>query len=488
MPLQPPWPWRALATRFVAALAIITLATAGGLGYAYWFANGLVSRAHKADIPAGVLAHETGTQPANYLIVGSDSRAFVHDQVAADHFGTQRTNPENLADVIMIAHVDPKAPGKGFLVSIPRDSWVPIPGHGRQKINAAFNYGPGPTLLIRTIENNFKFTINHYLKLDFATFPDVVNAIGHVNIFFPAQARDVETGLSITTPGCVALDGLSALAYARSRYYEHRASSSEPWSKPDPRSDIGRIQRQQYFIRSLAQAAINAGARNPFTARAILEKVVPHLEVDPRMGLTQFLRLARAFRSVDPGALQMVTVPTKPVVINPTTSALQVITDQAAPIFALLGSFDAATKTAATPKIAPSKIRVRVLNGSNVKGIAASTATALKAAGFANGGTATDADQNDYQLTQVRYSPGHLDQARVVASFLGGVGILTPSTSALGAADVVVVTGQDFVGIVAPGSHPTQPATAVTAAANPGTTPGITAPKRPAGQPAVGCH
>jgi LCP family protein required for cell wall assembly len=437
-----------------------------------------------------VLQHEQSTQPANYLIVGSDSRAFVHDQVAADHFGTQRTNPENLADVIMIAHVDPKAPGKGFLVSIPRDSWVRIPGHGTQKINAAFSYGHGPTVLIKTIESDFNVSINHYLQLDFATFADVVNAIGHAHIFFPTQARDVETGLSITTPGCVALDGLNALAYARSRYYEYRSSSSDPWSK-DQRSDIGRIQRQQYFIRSLAHEAIKAGARNPLTAKAILEKVVPHLEVDPGMGLTQFLRLARAFQSVDPGALQMVTVPTKPFSVNPTTSALQVLTDQTAPIFALLGSFDRAPKpaTIAIAKIAHSMIRVQVLNGSNVKGIAASTAAALRSAGFANGGTPTDADQNDYQNTQVRYTPGNIDKARIVASYLGGVGILTPRAAGMGSADVVVVAGQDFTGVVTPGSHTKAavPPAATTTPPNPGPTPGVTAPKTVAGQPLVGC-
>jgi LCP family protein required for cell wall assembly len=487
-PPLPAWPWRSLATRFVTALAIISLAVTGGLAYAYWFANDLVSQAKKVPIPAPLIPHEKSTEPANYLIVGSDSRAFVHDKVAADHFGTQRTNPENLADVIMIAHVDPKTPGKGFLVSIPRDSWVPIPGHGTQKINAAFSYGSGPAVLIQTIESNFKITINHYMKLDFATFADVVNAIGHVNVFFPTQARDVETGLSITTPGCVALDGLSALAYARSRYYQYRSSSSDAWSS-DQRSDLGRIQRQQYFIRSLAQQAIKAGARNPLTARAILEKIVPHLEVDNGMGLQQFLRLARAFRSVDPGSLQMVTVPTKSFKPTPKIQAQQVLTDQAAPIFALLGSFDRASKPASTAKIAPAKIRVQVLNGSNVKGIASSTAAALRSAGFASGGTPTDADQNDYQNTQVRYTPGHIDEARIVASYLGGVGILTPRTTGMGSADVVVVTGQDFVGIVTPGTHKQAPvpAAATTTPPNPGTTPGITAPKTVAGQPLVGC-
>jgi LCP family protein required for cell wall assembly len=492
MPLQPTWRWRALATRFVSALAIVTIASASGIAYAYWFANDLIHRTPKAPIPPGVLTPAKSTDPANYLIVGSDSRAFVHDKVAADHFGTQRTNPENLADVIMIAHVDPKSPGKGFLVSIPRDTWVPITGHGTAKINSAYNYGE--VTLIKTIESNFRFKINHYLKLDFATFTDVVNAIGRVHIFFPAAAYDKETGLDIKTPGCRALNGLDALAYARSRTYYYETPTGY---KPDRRQlpDIGRIGRQQYFIRTLAEEAIKAGARNPLTARALLEKILPHLEVDRDMGLQEFLGLARAFGTVNPGSVQMVTVPTKSEIIG-STDAQAVIPAQADPIFALLGSF---TRSATATLIAPAQIRVQALNGSAVKGVAASATGALRSAGFANGGAAGDADQSDYQYTQVRYMQRNIDKARVVASYLGGVGLLT-RVAKTGTADVVVVIGHDFTAVVVPGSHATKSPTSVTSKGpapvstatttplpNPGSTPGVTLPARAGGKPLVGC-
>ena len=146
-----------------------------------------------------------------------------------------------------------------ILVSIPRDTWVPITGHHTAKINSAYNYGAAT--LIKTIENNFGFKINHYMKLDFDTFTGVVNAIGHVHIFFPAAAYDKPTGLFIKTPGCVALNGLDALAYARSRYYQYQTatSGSDPKHWPIEQDyDLGRIRRQQYFIRTLAEEAINA--------------------------------------------------------------------------------------------------------------------------------------------------------------------------------------------------------------------------------------
>jgi LCP family protein required for cell wall assembly len=484
--MQPLWGWRMLGVRFLIALAAVSVATASSFGYAYWFANEQLERASRVHISDKVLTPTKPAQPANYLIVGSDSRAFVNNQTAREHFGDTKTNPENLADVIMIAHVDPSSRGKGFLVSIPRDTWVAIPGHGNQKINAAFSGTNGPETLIETIEQNFHVAINHYIKLDFLAFTDVVNAIGRVHIFFPAQARDVETGLLVTNPGCVALDGLQALAYARSRTYQDRASSTQAWTSQPGLPDIERIKRQQYFMRSLAEEAIKKSARNPLTARAILQNVVHDLVVDQNMHLADFLSLARAFRSVNPGDVQMITVPTTSEVLTSGshhTDIQRVVESQAAPIFQLLGSFTKATKAA--PPVPRSHIKVQVLNGSGVKGVASTAEHALLTAGFANGGAPTDADNHAYYLTQVRYTAGHEAEARTVASYLGGVGVPTLSTAALGSADVVVVTGADFTAVAAPGHHTTATSPATTEFPNPGSSPGITTPKF-TGSP-VGC-
>jgi hypothetical protein len=290
-----------------------------------------------------------------------------------------------------------------------------------------------------------------------------------VHIFFPTQARDVKTGLSITTPGCVGLDGLQALAYVRSRYYEYRTSSNSPWQS-DPTSDFGRIRRQQYFIRSLAQEAVSKGAHNPLTAKALLEKTVPDLVRDKGMGLSEFLALVRAFRSVDPGAVQMETVPVTGAVIGG-QDVLLLQQDGAEQIFRQLRTFAKSTTTPTTvPKIAPSQIAVQVLNGSGVKGVALTTKTALAGAGFTDGGPIGDADRSDYSQTEIRYAPGALDKALVVASYLGGVGRPVALSSASGSAQVVVVIGRDFQG-----------------APNPGSTPGITAPATEKGRPQVGC-
>ena len=150
---------------------------------------------------------------------------------------------------MMVVHIDP---GKrtGVLVSFPRDLWVPIPGHGTNKINAAFAFG-GPQLAIETIKQDFDIPISHYLEVDFAGFRDIVNAIGSVPIYFPTPARDHNTGLIIPhAPDATTSTATQALAYVRSRYYEYTQNGQ--WQY-DPTSDLGRIERQQYFIRSLSR-------------------------------------------------------------------------------------------------------------------------------------------------------------------------------------------------------------------------------------------
>ncbi len=276
---------------------------------------------------------------------------------------------------------------------------------------------------------------------------------------------------------------------ARSRFYQYKpAGSTKPkqdWPY-DPTYDLGRIKRQQYFLRTLAQEAINHGGRNPLVAKRLLEKTVPHLTHDSTMGLSDFLSLVNAFRSVDPAVVQMTTIPTKRQIMSG-QDAQVVIDDEAAPMWARLQNFASSTKPAPPPNIPPAQIRVQVLNGSGVKGVAGTTATALTAHGFASGGAAADADRHTYTTTEVRYAPGAQDKARVVMAYLGGAGTLVALASAPAGADVVVVVGHDFSAVSAPGAPTTTAAPTSTASPNPGSTPGVTVPKTADGLPLVGC-
>ena len=206
----------------------------------------------------------------------------------------------------MVVHVEP-ASKTGFVVSFPRDTWVTIPGHGEDRLNAALELG-GPSLLIQTITTNFNVPITHYLEVDIEGFQNIVNTIGGVKIYFPTPARDSFSGLNQPEAGCRELDGGQALTYVRARHYEWFDAAKKRW-REDPRSDLSRIQRQQYFMRSLAQASLDRGASNPATAFALLNNISGSLQKDQNLQLSDIKGLINAFRDLDPQSIEMLTVP-----------------------------------------------------------------------------------------------------------------------------------------------------------------------------------
>jgi LCP family protein required for cell wall assembly len=422
----------------------------------------------------------------NYLIVGSDTRSFVTSQADAEHFGSAQSQGGQRSDTMMVVHIDP---GKrtGVLVSFPRDLWVDVPGHGTNKINAAFAFG-GPELAIQTIKQNFGVPIGHYLEVDFAGFRDIVNAIGSVPIYFPFPARDHNSGLNIPTAGCINLNGDLALAYVRSRYYEYKKNGE--WIS-DPTSDLGRIERQQYFIRSLASAAIHSVLNHPMKINNVADKSVAALTRDEKLNASDMRALVFAFRNPDPAAFPMTTLPATNA-FRDGQSVLLLDAAKAAPMLARLRGA-AAPSAVKVPKIAPSSVKLQVQNGSGVGGAAGKAENALVTAGFQTVAPAADADRSDYTVTEVRYAPGAETKAQLVLAYLGGAGRTVALDSApSGGADVVVVLGQDFQQVTVPTTAttapPTTPHTTQHKPANAGTTP-TTGPRVHAGGPVpvAGC-
>ena len=117
-------------------------------------------------------------------------------------------------DTIMVLHM---GDGKPTLMSIPRDSYVNIPGHGMNKINAAYNFG-GPQLLAKTIEQLTGIRIDHYAEIGFGGFDTLVDAVGGVNICIDQSLRDPKAGLNLTK-GCHDLNGQQALGLVRTRAF-----------------------------------------------------------------------------------------------------------------------------------------------------------------------------------------------------------------------------------------------------------------------------
>lgn len=473
---------RAFGHRVLVALLICCVLSAA-VGVA-------VVRAENAKISSIAVAHIDPSllrAGGNYLIIGSDTRAFGETQKDVQQFGSAQSQSGQRSDTMMVAHIDP---GKrtGVLVSFPRDLWVPIPGHGTSKINAAFAYG-GAQLAIRTIEQDFGIPISHYLEVDFAGFRDIVNAIGSVPIYFPTPARDKKTGLNILTPGCHDLSGVDALAYVRSRYYEYETNGH--WQY-DPTSDIGRIQRQQYFIRSLSRAAIHTVLSNPFRVNSVIDKSVKSLLRDKGLSASDLRALVLAFRDTNPNAFPMYTLPATNA-FRDSQSVLLLDDAKAAPTLARLRPQVASAGP--VPHISPSTVSIAVKNGSGVTGAAGSTSSALQAQGFKVGAAATDADRHDYAVTEVRYAPGEETKGRFVLAHLGGAGKLVALGSTPHGVDVVIVLGQDFHQVSSTGASPSSTTTAPPApaatrpkAAGSGTTTTTGPPANPGGvMPVAGC-
>ncbi len=425
---------RAFVQRFVIALVIASVLMYAVVARALQIAEQKVAHVATAPIDPSVL------QPGgNYLLIGSDTRSFVDTPQDAKAFGTQQQASGQRSDTIMVAHVD--RGGTGFLVSFPRDLWVAIPGIGHAKINAAFNRGP--QRVIETIEQDFDVPITHYIQVDFAGFRTMVDAIGRIPIYFPAPARDLKSGLDQPQPGCRALDGGQALAYVRSRYYQSFQNGA--W-RYDPTSDLGRIKRQQYFLRTLAQQTLKKVERSPWHATALADKMLASLQRDPRLDYGALRPLAHAFRA--PGDIETVTLPTHRQFIDG-QDALVLDDAKAAPLLARLRGQTSGHHVQAPPNVAPAAVHLTVENGTRRSRLASTVADALRAQGFGVAG-ASNADRNNYAETEVRYSGAAKDHAQLVASRLG-VGKLVRSSSALpGGVDVLVILGDDFSSVPTP--------------------------------------
>jgi LCP family protein required for cell wall assembly len=427
---------RTFLHRFVTAFVIAVVVTTAAIAGAYAQAARKVSQVAKVPIDPRVL------QPGgNFLLIGSDSRAFVKSASDAQAFGSAQQQTGQRSDTIMVAHLEPN--GHALLVSFPRDLWVSIPGMGNAKINAAFN--AGPQRMIETIENDFDVPISHYLEVDFAGFRDIVNTLGTIPIYFPAPARDHMTGLNIPTAGCVQLNGDQALSFVRSRYYESFVNGQ--W-RTDPTSDLGRIQRQQYFLRTLASRTLHAAASKPWKASSLLDTMLKAVQRDPKLGLGPLRALAYAFHN--PNGVETQTLPVTPLDVDG-QSALQLDSAKAAPLLARLRGIGSASGSSSHSSVSPGSVHVAVQNGSGVTGAGSRAADGLGGFGFQVVGPATNADRSDYPITQVRYASGASDKAKLVQSYLSGVGTVVPlEGNAPAAADVVLVIGRDFKGLSKP--------------------------------------
>jgi LCP family protein required for cell wall assembly len=269
--------------RIALIIGIVVLVILAGIGGTYFWINGKLNRT--VALPSTTLT-SAGT---NWLIAGSDQRTGIsRAERATLHLGAEGADA---SDSLMLLHMG--TAGKPVLISIPRDSYVPIPGHGSNKINAALAIG-GPTLLVQTVEAATGLKINHYMGIGFEGLANVVNQVGGVQICVktavPADPTG-DSGFKGLPAGCHNLSGTQAIAFVRDR---HSFATS----------DLQRIADQRAFLSALLSKATSPGVYlNPFTALPFASTAASAIAVDKGTSLWDLLQVAQALRGPQTGTV-----------------------------------------------------------------------------------------------------------------------------------------------------------------------------------------
>jgi LCP family protein required for cell wall assembly len=260
-----------------------------------------------AIAPAHAVAEPADTPGRTFLVVGSDSR----DNLSAEdrkRLGTGKVAGRR-TDTIMLLHV-PAGGGPTVLVSVPRDSYVSIPGRGKNKINAAYAFG-GPSLLVQTLEQATGLRIDDYVETGLGGFANIVDAVDGVRVCPKFDMKDKDAHINLKK-GCQQVDGTTALGYARAR-------------KSDPRGDLGRVERQREVLAAIASKTLSpVTIVQPWRAFPAAKSGGGALTIDENTSPLAVVRFVLAMRTVSSGGGVSMTVPIgNPNLSTPNGSAVQ---------------------------------------------------------------------------------------------------------------------------------------------------------------------
>ncbi|MFF3568239.1 LCP family protein [Nocardia jiangxiensis] len=241
----------------------------------------LDSSLHRIDALGAYSGRVGQTSGTNWLLTGSDSReGMTQAQEQQLSTGDEADAGGERSDTIMLVHIPQSGPTT--IVSLPRDSYVPIPGHGRDKLNAAFAVG-GPKLLVQTVETATGLHIDHFAKIGFGGFANMVDAVGGIDMCLPNAIDDPKAGLNLPA-GCQHLSGPQALGFVRTR--------------ATPRADLDRMNNQRMFLAALLKKATSASTlANPFKLWPLATGVTGTLQVDNGDHIWDLGRLAWALHA-----------------------------------------------------------------------------------------------------------------------------------------------------------------------------------------------
>lgn len=412
------WQW-ALLSFF---LAVILVA-----GYGAW-----LFYSTQADIGTSCKACDPakGLDPFNALLVGSDSREGLTDEERFD-LGAGAVGGSR-ADTLILAHIDP-AENRVTMVQFPRDLYVPIPGLGSQKINAAL--GGGTDQMVETIKQLTGLKISEYIEINIAGFRDLVDAIGGVDVCVTeAISFDPQTGIEITEEelGLVHFDGDRAIRFVRSRHFTT--------------GDFERIQNQQKFVAAAIDKITSSETLlNP--SRILKLKDVAGKNLKTTTSIFGLKDLVEDLQNFDPERYEAYVAPNLGIgaidgasVVLPDMPAMEVL-------FRAIGNNESPLEAEGVAHIEPSTVRVGVYNGTGVDGAAAAAAAELEEATDIGQGPVdvvdiADAPRSDFKKTVIVYEPKAEKLAELVSSAIRGAELREGKTIPF--ADVAVLVGERF--------------------------------------------
>jgi LCP family protein required for cell wall assembly len=438
----------------LSVLAIIATVAVTGIALTTYVAyRNVYDSIHHVDVPNGAL----GKRPQklngslNVLMIGSDSRTGSHGKYGTGIDGAR-------SDTTMLLHISPTH-DHVFVISFPRDSVVPTykcaaegkshPGQtvapgSLERLNSTFSNGGAPCLWY-TLEQTTHIHIDHFMEVDFNGFKKIVNDLGGVNVCLPFAIDDPASRLHLSK-GRHLIGGAQALAFVRERHIGLG-------------SDLQRIQRQQLFLASVAQKMKSTGAlTHPTQMYSLVHDLAGSLTTDTGLSLTDLLAIANSLKDLSTKSLRFISVPPVPYPGDP-QAEVEWAQPASGQLFKAIADDSGIAKAAKDhptpgPTVSPSHVQLAVLNGTQVIGLASSTARKLAANGFSITGT-SNANSDNYSASVIEYtSASQLPEVNTLKNAITGVE--TRQVSSLPGGDsLALVLGTSFKGLA--GAQPAKP-------------------------------
>ncbi|MCC3278916.1 LCP family protein [Arthrobacter sp. zg-Y40] len=291
-------------TALTVMLSVVLVAALAAGGYLWHLARTFDSgkQTLTGALPAGSPQKDPAAGDSqNFLLIGSDSRDPGSDNARSD--------------TMMLVNIPADRSGV-YVMSIMRDTWVDVPGHGANKINAAMALG-GVSLTVETVQELFDVPIDHVVVIDFEGFKGLTDSLGGVTLENHTAFTSREPGAEYFAAGSIRVQGESALKYVRERY-----------AFAD--GDYQRVRNQQAFVRGLLNGIMARGTLlNPVKVNEIVGGMSPYLSVDEGLDAVAAGRLGVSLRKVGPEDVHMFTLPNEGVGTSPDGQSI-VLPDYAA--------------------------------------------------------------------------------------------------------------------------------------------------------------